>query len=79
MNQLDKRVSKLEHVMGKRPPRLEGKSPQQCLELFLDACRSDPDRSELIVRGMSEEQLDAMFELMGQELAKRAEAPQAIK
>ena len=78
MNQFDKRVSKLEHAMNNRPPRLDGKSVQELVELFL-ANVADPKRLDLIIAGMSYEQLDAMHELMRQELANRAEKPEAIK
>jgi hypothetical protein len=68
MNQLDKRVSKLEHAMNNRPPRLEGKSVQELVEL-VTANLADPKRLDLIIAGMSEEQLDAILEL----LSRRAE------
>jgi len=78
MNQLDKRVAKLEFAMNNRPPHLEGKSVEELVEL-LKPNLADPKRLDLFIAGMSEEQLDAMLELMGQELAKRAEASEAIK
>jgi len=76
MNQLDKRVSKLEQAMNSRPPRLEGKSMQELVELIL-ANVADPKRLDLIISGMNVEQLDAIIELLRQELANRAEAPEA--
>jgi len=79
MKQLDQRVSKLELVMGNRPPRLEGKSTQELVEL-LEANLADPKRLDLIFAGVSEEQLDALIERANQRIAaRRAEKPEAIK
>src|SRR5262245_22737486 len=67
MNQLDKRLCKLEQVMGKRPPRLERKSAQECLELLRDAFRSDPARKDTLLQGIStaisEEQLRGIINI----------------
>src|SRR5262245_12676308 len=77
MNQLDKRVSKLEQAMINRPPRLEGKSMQELVEL-VTANVADPKRLDLVIAGMNMEQLDVIIELMRQELANR-EKLKAIK
>ena len=75
MNQIDKRVTKLEKAVSKRPPRLDGKSAQQCLELFLDACRSDPDQSGVLLQAMSEEQLDGIINIFRATQGLRPEPP----
>ena len=63
MKLLDQRVCKLEKTMNERPPRLDGKSAQECFALFKAACQSDPDRSDLVLQGMSDEQLDGISNL----------------
>ena len=71
MKQLDRRVSKLEGMLSGRPPRLAGKSAQECLELFIAACQSDPDRGDLVLQAMSDEQLEEGYEMVAAKLACR--------
>ena len=74
MNQLDKRVSKLEHIMGKRPPRLDGMTCEEVLEL-LCAHISDPARVDLIISAMSDHRLEESFAAITEELAARGCSP----
>ena len=66
MKQLDQRVSKLEKAMNERPPNLAGKSVEDLMKLL----NNDPARMDLIIRAMSEEQIEAMLA----ELSARIEA-----
>lgn len=59
MKQLGQRVSKLEEAMSKRPPRLDGMSPRELLELL----RTDPSCTDLIMAAMSEEQMHGVSNL----------------
>ena len=51
----------LEDVRRDRPPRLDGLSGQQALELFIAAYLSGSARSELILRAMSDQQIEEAF------------------
>lgn len=62
-SQLDKRVAKIEAAVGQRQPRLVGRSPQACLDLLIETDRSEPDRIDLVLQGMSEEQLDGVINI----------------
>jgi hypothetical protein len=57
MKQLDQRVSKLEEVMGNRPPRLDGMSLHELEELL----KANPASGDLILTAMSDEQLEEMY------------------
>ena len=57
MKLLDQRVSKLEKAMNERPPNLYGMSVEELVKLLHDNIHN-VDRTDLILRGMSDEQMD---------------------
>jgi len=79
MKLLDQRVSKLEKAMNERPPNLYGMSVEELGKLLRDNVE-DPVRTDLILRGMTEEQLEQVYTVFGEKLAaSRALPPAAIK
>ena len=53
-----KRAAKTPEVRHRRRSRLGGLSGREALELFIAAYVTDPQRSELILRAMSDEQIE---------------------
>jgi hypothetical protein len=71
MKQLDKRVSKLEVLSGRRP-RLAGRSAEECLELVMEAYKISHARADIYFDAMSDEQLEESHRILGAELERCA-------
>jgi len=74
MKQLGQRLSILEKALGQRQPCLRGLSVQELARL-LEADIADPDRMDVLLNAMSDEQVEQMYAAMTDELAVRAWLP----